>query len=182
MEKVKKLVLGSLLLATLLVVERLISIQTPILRISFAYVPLILSGILLGPGWSTAIAVLGDLLGMLLFPKGAYFAGYTISAALTGLVYGLFLYKTITISNRKFVVRLIISNLMVLIFISTGLTSLWIAITVKKAFVALLPLRVFSAAIRFPVETGTMFLLKVFLARPVNKYLYDAESVSAGEK
>jgi ECF transporter S component (folate family) len=179
MTKVKKLVLGSLLLAALIVVERLVSIQTPILRISVAYVPLILSGILLGWRWSTLIAVLGDLLGMLLFPKGAYFPGYTLSAALTGLVYGLLLYKSITKSNREFLIRLIVSNLIVLVFISIGLTSFWIVLTVKKAFVAILPMRLISAAIRFPVETGTMFLLKIFLAGPVNKFLYDAEDAGA---
>jgi ECF transporter S component (folate family) len=175
MTKVKKLVLGSLLLAALIVVERLISIQTPLLRISFAYVPLMLCGMLLGPRWSTVIAVLGDLLGMLLFPKGAYFPGYTLSAALTGFVYGLLLYKTISGSNRTFLVRLIVSNLIVFTLISIGLTSLWIVLTVKKAFVAILPARLISAAIRFPIEAGVMFLLKVFLAAPVNKYLYDGE-------
>ncbi|MDR1909005.1 MAG: folate family ECF transporter S component [Spirochaetaceae bacterium] len=171
MTKVKKLVLASLLLAMLIVVERLISIQTPILRVSFAYVPIMLSGMLLGPAWSTLVAVLGDLLGMLLFPKAAFFIGYTLSAALTGLVYGLFLYNAGT--RKQFLLRLIISNLAVLVFISLGLTSLWIAITLRRAFWALLPPRILSAAIRFPIETGSMFALKVFLEKPLRKYLYD---------
>jgi hypothetical protein len=39
MSKVKELVPASLLLAGLIIVERLISVQTQFLRISFAYVP-----------------------------------------------------------------------------------------------------------------------------------------------
>ncbi|MDR2516948.1 MAG: folate family ECF transporter S component [Spirochaetaceae bacterium] len=174
MPKVKKLVLGSLLLALLIVVERLLSIQTPILRVSFAYVPLMLGGMLLGPGWSTLIAVLGDLLGMLLFPKASFFIGYTVSAALTGFVYGLFLHNTKT--RKQFFARLVVSNLIVLLFVSAGLTSLWIVITLRRAFFVLLPVRLISAAIRFPVETGTMFALGVFLEKPVEKYLYEREA------
>jgi ECF transporter S component (folate family) len=171
MTKVKKLVLASLLLAMLVVVERLVSIQTPLQRISFSYVPIMLSAMLLGPGWSTLVAVLGDLLGMLLFPKAAFFIGYTLSAALTGLVYGLLLYNTRT--TKQFLARLIISSLLVLVFIRVGLTSLWIAITLHRAFWALLPLRIVSAAIRFPIETGTMFALKLLLDRHFGKYLSD---------
>jgi ECF transporter S component (folate family) len=171
LSKVQKLVLGSLFLAMLIVVERLISIQTPVLRISFAYVPIMLSGMLLGPAWSSLVALLGDLLGMLLFPKGSFFIGYTVSAALTGFIYGLFLYNAK--SRKQFLLRLIISNLIVLVFISVGLTSLWIVITVKRAFWALVPVRIVSAAIRFPLETGTMFALTAVLDKPVRKYLYN---------
>jgi ECF transporter S component (folate family) len=171
MPKVKKIVLGSLLLAILIVVERLVSIQTPILRISFAYVPIILSGILLGPIWSTTIAVLGDLLGMLLFPKSSFFIGFTMSAALTGLIYGLLLYNTK--SNKTFLIRLIISNFLVLLFIHVGLTSLWIAITLQKAFWVFAPPRIISAGILFPIEVSSMYVLKRLLERPISRYLQD---------
>ena len=172
MPKVKKLVLASLLLAILIVVERLVSFQTPILRISFAYVPIILSAILLGPVWSAVIAGMGDIIGALVFPKGLFFPGFTLIALLTGLVYGLFLYNTKP--NKAFLIRLSISNFMVLLFIHIGLTSLWIAITLGKAFLVIAPTRIISAAILFPLEVSTMYLLKRFLEKPINKYLVAA--------
>ena len=43
---------------------------------------------------SALCAALGDLAGALLFPTGAFFPGFTATAALTGLIYGLFLYKS----------------------------------------------------------------------------------------
>ena len=93
MSKSKKIVLSGLLLAILIVFSRFVSIKTPILVISFSYIPIMLSAILLGPEYSCLIAGLGDLIGALLFPFGSYFVGFTITAALSGLVYGLCLYS-----------------------------------------------------------------------------------------
>lgn len=169
MPKVKKLVLASLLLAILIVVERLVSVQTQFLRVSFAYVPIMLCAILLGPAWSGGIAALGDVIGALLFPKGAFFPGFTLSALLTGLIHGFFLYNTK--NNRQFLFRIIISTLTVLVFIHIGLTSLWLVIMYKKAFIAFASTRVVAAAILLPVEAGTMFLLKVFLDPAIKKFL-----------
>jgi ECF transporter S component (folate family) len=178
MSKVKKLVLASLLLAILIVVERLISIQTQFLRISFAYVPIMLCAILLGPAWSAGVAALGDVIGALLFPKGAFFPGFTLSALLTGLIHGLLLYNTK--DNRQFLLRVIISTFTVLVFIHIGLTSLWLVIMYKRAFIAFASARVIAAAILFPIEAGTIFLLKVFLDPAIKKFLVSSKDTDDG--
>ena len=173
MSKTKKLVLGSLLLAVLVVVERLLGVQTPILRVSFAYVPLTLSAMLLGPAWSASLAALGDLIGALLFPKGLFFPGFTLSSFLTGLTYGLFVYNPK--SNKHFLKGLIISNLLILVFIRNGLTSFWIALTTGNAYKVFVPVRVISSLIMFPLQISTMYLLKIFLDKPIRDYLWDGE-------
>jgi ECF transporter S component (folate family) len=169
MTKVKKLVLASLLLAILIVVERLVSIQTQFLRVSFAYVPIMLCGVLLGPAWSAGVAALGDLIGALMFPKGAFFPGFTLTALLSGLIYGLLLYNTK--SNRQFLLRLIASTLIVGIFIHIGLNSLWLMIMYKRAFLAFASARVVANAIMVPIEVSTIFLLKVFLDPAIKRFL-----------
>ena len=93
MSKLKKIILSGIFLALLIVLNRFVSIKTPLLVISFSYVPIMVSAILLGPKYSTIIAALGDFIGAILFPFGTYFPGFTFSAALTGLIYGVFLYK-----------------------------------------------------------------------------------------
>ncbi|MDR2802661.1 MAG: folate family ECF transporter S component [Treponema sp.] len=168
MSKVNKLVLASLLLAILIVVERLVSIQTQFLRISFAYVPIMLCAILLGPAWSAGIAALGDLIGALMFPKGPFFPGFTLSALLTGLIHGLLLYNTK--NNKQFLLRLVISAFTVLVFIHIGLTSFWLVIMYKRAFIAFASTRVIAAAALLPIEVGTMFLLKIFLDPVIKTY------------
>ncbi|MDR3355919.1 MAG: folate family ECF transporter S component [Spirochaetaceae bacterium] len=173
MSKVKKIVLSGLLLAVLIVLERVIAFETQFLRFSFAYVPLMLSAIMLGPAWSTGIAVLGDVIGMLMFPKSAFFPGFTLNALLTGLIYGLFLYNTK--NDKQFLLRLILGTLTVLIVVHLLLTSLWLSIMYKSAFIALLSARVLIAAILLPIEVGTMFFLKKFLDPLVTKFMAPEE-------
>ncbi|AEF84533.1 conserved hypothetical protein [Treponema primitia ZAS-2] len=171
MSKTKKLVLASLLLAILIVVERLLSVQTPILRISFAFVPVTLSALLLGPVWSALVAGLGDVIGALLFPKGVFFPGFTLSSLVTGLIYGLCIYNPK--SNKKFLQGLILANVLILIFVRMGLTSIWVAITTGRAWTFFVATRLTAALIMMPIQVGIMYLLKVFLDKPINRYLMD---------
>ncbi|MBQ9826823.1 MAG: folate family ECF transporter S component [Firmicutes bacterium] len=89
----KMLVTLAMLLALEIVLSRFLSIQTPITRIGFGFVPLVLAGILFGPVPAAIVAVLADLLGALLFPTGPYYPPLTITSLLVGLTYGFFLYK-----------------------------------------------------------------------------------------
>ena len=92
MRKNKKIILTAILLAMLIILSRFLSIKTPILKISFAFVPTMLCAIWLGPKWTVLLNVLGDIIGATLFPTGPYFIGYTISTAIAGFIYGIFLY------------------------------------------------------------------------------------------
>ena len=91
MSNLKKVIIAALMLAATIVLSRFLSVKTPIIVISFSYIPIMLCAILLGPWWTMLVAGLADLIGALLFPFGAYFVGYTISATLSGLIYGIFL-------------------------------------------------------------------------------------------
>ena len=125
---------------------------------------LMLSGILLGPWWTMMIAGLADLIGALLFPFGAYFVGYTITSILTGFVYGLFLHrKDEKLNNKKFVLKLIISCLIVLIVCNGLINSLWIYITSKKAIMAILPTRLLKQIVMLPIEVVIMFFINLGL-------------------
>jgi ECF transporter S component (folate family) len=171
MPKVKKVVLAGLLLAVLIVFQRLIPMQTPFLRISFAYVPIILIGTLLGPVWGAIIGVVGDLLGMLFMPRGSFFPGFTLNALLTGIVYGTLLYNRP--NNKSYLTRLIISVLIVNLFINLGLNTLWLSIMSKRAFWALVAARMVANFIQIPIKIGSMFAIKIFLDKPIKKYLLD---------
>lgn len=90
---VKSITTLGMLLAMEIVLSRFLSIQTPITRIGFGFVPLVVAGILYGPIASAILAVLADILGALLFPIGAYYPPLTLTSLLVGLTYGFFLYK-----------------------------------------------------------------------------------------
>ncbi len=187
MSKTKKIILAGLLLATTIILNRFLSIKTPIVVISFAFIPIMLSGMLLGPMWTMLIAGLADLIGALLFPFGAYFVGYTISSTLSGLIYGLFLQRKYNKTNKKLLLNLIISSLIVLIVCNGILNSVWIYITTKKAIAVILPTRLLKQIIMLPINVIVMSSLNLGLEKMgAYKKLFDVEieneNIEANEK
>ena len=59
------------------------------IRLGFGEIPVILSGIMLGPVYGAITGALADLIGYPFNPMGPYFPGFTLSSALTGLLPGL---------------------------------------------------------------------------------------------
>ena len=116
MSKNKKIILSSILLALLIILSRILSIKTPIMKISFAFIPTMLCAIWLGPKWTVLINVLGDVIGAILFPTGPYFIGYTISTAIAAYIYGTLLYKKSEniYTDKQFIIRVIIATILVL--------------------------------------------------------------------
>ena len=171
---IKQIIIAGLLLATSIVFSRFLAIKTPILKISFGFIPNMLCGIILGPWWGMCVAGLTDLIGALLFPFGAYFVGYTITATLSGFIYGLFLQKRHNKTNKKFIINLIIAILLVLVICNSVLNTLWLHITAKKAFFVLLTTRLLKQLIMLPIEVITMFSINLGLEKlGILKILYE---------
>ena len=93
MSKTKKMILAALFITLSIILSRFLSIKTPLLAISFNFVPVILSAMWLGPKYTVVVTGISDLIGAILFPFGEYFVGFTLSAVLLGLIYGFILYK-----------------------------------------------------------------------------------------
>ena len=109
-----------------------------------------------------------------MFPFGAYFPGYILSQAIVGLIYGLFLYENENkkMSDGKFLIRLILSNILALVGIGVFLTGLWVHITAGKAYIAVLSARVIAQIIMIPIQVVVMFTLRKLLKPAFEKYLY----------
>lgn len=179
MSKIKKIILSALLLAILIILSRFISIKTEILVISLSFIPIMMSAIWLGPKYSTIIAGLGDLIGALLFPFGPYFPGFTLSSALSGLIYGLFLYnkgKKFE-SNKKFLIRLILSSCIVLFVINIFVSSFWIHLLYGKAYFAVLASRIVTQIIMLPIHVIVIFAIEKFTRPFFEKYIENEEEV-----
>lgn len=165
MNKLKKIVLAGLLVATAVVFNRFFSIKTPIVQISFVFIPEIIIATIYGPWWSMLLFGLTDLIGALLFPFGAYFVGYTVSAVLSGFIYGIFLHRKKKISNKSYLVRLILSCVLSNLVCNLVLNSVWVVITTKKALAVLLPTRAIKVAITTPIYIAVMFGIHVFFEK-----------------
>lgn len=173
MSKNKKIILSAMLLALLIVLSRFLSIETQFLVLSFSFIPIIMSAIWLGPKYSMMIAALGDLIGALLFPFGAYFPGFTVSAAISGYIYGVFLYNKnkVNINNKKFLLKLIISSILVLGLVNIFITSFWLHLLYGKAYYAIISTRITSQIVMLPIQVTIIYMLNKFFNPIVDKYL-----------
>lgn len=122
---------------------------TPESRISVTFIPVALCGYLLGPVPAMLVGGIGDVVAFFLFPSGAYFPGFTVSAILSGMVYGCLLYKSSGLSMR---VRVVISKIIITVCINMILNTLWTAILYEKAFFVLLFSRVLKNLITMPFQ------------------------------
>ena len=142
----KKLVLTALLIAVEIVLSRFCSIATPIAKIGFAFLPLVMVAMLFGPLYAGMAGAAADFIGAILFPIGAYFPGFTLTAFLVGLAYGYFLYR-----KPKGIARISIMVLAVSLFLHLGLNTVWLWIITGKGFWAILPTRILQTAVMVPV-------------------------------
>lgn len=172
MSKTKKMILSSLMLTLSIVLSRFLSIKTPLLLISFNFVPIMLSSIWLGPKYTAIISGISDVIGAILFPFGEFFIGFTISNILMGLIYGVLLYKREGEFTRKeLIIRLIISSLVVMIFINLGLNVIWLNIMYEKAFIVLITTRIIKELVMIPIQVITITILIEALKPITKKYL-----------
>lgn len=175
MKKTKKIILAGLLLALYIVLSRFISIKTQIVVISFSFIPIIISAILLGPKYTLLIAALGDFLGATLFPFGAYFVGFTILEGLTGLIYGLFLHnKDLCFYEKKsFLIRLILSSFINLIVIGIFITGFMISTLYGQAYILIITSRAITKIVMLFVQIILMYALNNKIINSAKKYLID---------
>lgn len=173
MSRNKKIILTAVLLTMLIILSRFLSIKTPILKISFAFVPTMLCAVWLGFKWTVLLNVLGDIIGATLFPTGPYFVGYTISTAIAGFIYGIFLYRKEenSYSDKQFFIRLILSTVLVAIIVNMGLNTLWTSITSGKAFMVLFATRIVKQLIIIPIHIIVIVFIEKALRIPFYKYM-----------
>lgn len=155
----RMLVTISLLIGLNVVFSRLISISTLSFKISFTFLTLALAAYLYGPIVSCLIGGLGDLIGALLFPIGAFNPLFTITAILSGLVYGLLFYKDL--DNKKIIIAILIDRIVVSLLINTY----FISITYNSSYGALLLTRVYQNIVMIIVEYITLNLLRNSFSR-----------------
>lgn len=156
---VKTLVYLAMLAAIQIVLTRFLSIQTPILRIGFGFIPYILTAMLFGPIIGGIYGVVTDFIGVLLFPTGGgYFPGFTLSAFLGAFIYGLFLYK-----KPKKLWRFALSIILVTLIVDICLNTYWLTILTGKSAYALLPVRI--------TKDSIMATIKIILMPIIWKYV-----------
>ncbi len=156
----KMLVTLGISVAIHVVLSRFCSINAWNLKIGFSFVPIFVAAFLYGPLPAGIVGALGDFVGAIMFPIGAYFPGFTLTSFLTGLVFGLILHKKQTVP--RIIVAVVINQFVLGLFLNT----LWISVLYGSPYNVLLATRIFQCGLMAPVE----FLIIDFLAKGLSHY------------
>ncbi|MBO4234872.1 MAG: folate family ECF transporter S component [Firmicutes bacterium] len=153
------IVVLALLIAMEIVMNRFLSINAWNMKIGFSFLPIVIAAILFGPVHAAIVGGLGDFIGALLFPIGAYFPGFTLTAVLMGLVWGFFLHK------KQSIVSIIIAAAINQLMLGLYLNTYWISVLYGSEYGPLFVTRILQAAILFVVQTVVIYAMEKFLPR-----------------
>lgn len=128
-------------------------------RIYISFFATALCATLCGPFLAGISGFGADIIGYLLFPSGAFFPGYTLTAILSGMLYALFFFRRPITLPRVFLAKFSVNFL-----INVGLGSLWSAMMFGKGYYYYLAKNLLKNAIMCPLETLLLFIfLKAML-------------------
>ncbi len=122
-----------------------------ILEIRFSTLPIAVAGAFFGPGVAAIVGAVSDIGGFLIRPTGPYFPGFTLSGALTGVIFGLCLHKKDGSSPGLF--RVVVGVLINTVLVNMLLNSLWLSMLYGKGGVwAVLSVRFLKEVVMIPVN------------------------------
>ncbi|MBQ0059583.1 MAG: folate family ECF transporter S component [Lachnospiraceae bacterium] len=145
---VRALTICGLMMALAVVLNYVATIRIgSYIRIGFSFLPNLIVDFLFGPVVGGVFGGLLDIIKYILTPSGSFFPGFTISAILGAVIYGVILYrKTLTWT------RMILAQFLVKLIVNIGLNSLWLKIMYGQALLAILPGRILSNAVMLPID------------------------------
>ena len=151
----KKIAISAMLIAFDVIFTRVLALNMPLTKIGLGFAAVMVCGMLYGPGWAALCAGLGDLVGSLLFPTGAYFPGFTVTAAIGGAILGAALH------NRRLklsgcILTAFVNGLVVSLILNTTMISLVFGPPLGPLFLT----RLGQFGIMLCVQTLVLFFLE----------------------
>lgn len=164
-QHVVRLVVCGMMIAVDVVLARLASLNTATARLGLALFAAAIVARLYGPVAAVIVHGLSDVIGAVLFPNGPYFPGFTVTAILIGLIYGLCFYRTVNWW------RILVAVASTQVICTLCLNTLWLSIMLDKPLWVYLPGRLIQSAITTPVQLVGLPLLFRVLDRSIKPLL-----------
>lgn len=158
-QNIQMLALLGMLTAIEIVLSRFCSISAWNIKISLSFLPVSAAAMLYGAAPAAAVAALGDFAGAILFPIGAYFPGFTLTAALTGALFGLLLHRQRTLA------RIAAAAAVNQLVFSLLLNTLWISILYGSPYGPLFLTRSVQTLVMLPVQVVMLGVMAKTLDR-----------------
>ena len=131
----------------------------PYINIGFSWIPNRIVDFMFGPIVGMIYGGAMDIVKWMAKPDGDFMIIYTFVPMLTGIIVGTLLYK-----KPVSLVRIIIVQIIIKIFINAGLNTYLMSITGGKAFMELLPLRLLKNVIMIPIDSMILFVVLTTVA------------------
>ena len=126
---------------------------TNIIEIRFKFIAIAFAGALFGPLLGGIVGGASDIVGYLVKPTGPFFPGFTLSAIVTGVIYGLVLYKKpLTLK------RIALAALLDSVITGICLNTLNLSICYGMPFLATLIARIPKEGIMYPINTALLWV------------------------
>ena len=152
----------AILVALEVVLSRFLSINLWSNKIGFAFVPIAVTAMLYGPVTTGVTAAVADLIGALLFPSGAFFPGFTLTAFLNGMVFSL------AVHNKQTAPRILLAVVIRELGFSLFLNTLWLSIMYSSPYWPLLTTaRLWQCLIMVPVQFTVILVISKALPRAI---------------
>jgi len=170
-DKIRNILFVGLFISLEVILARFLSIESPIVRISFEIIAIAISAILFGPVTAGVAAAIADVLGMLIFPKGVYFPGFTLSAFVSGYLYGVILYKKKITLARSFM-----AALAVIIIVELVLKTIWLLYLTENGAYAILVARSIKCLVFLPLQTFMVYYIWKYTGPIINGTMANKQS------
>ncbi len=144
----------SAMLGGLAVALNLIAFASDTLKVGINSLPGRIVYYLFGPFVGAVFGGAMDLLNYFVRPLGPFHPGFTLNALLSGVIFGVILYK-----KPLKLYRIFIATFINAVFINVILNTFWISTIAGRSFWIILPPRLLKNAIFFPIEALLLFFI-----------------------
>jgi len=160
LKKTRTLVITALLIALGIILGQWSVQITETMKIGISFIATQMTALLFGPVVGGIMGGVADVLKFIIKPTGPFLIGYTISAILGPMIYGIMLYKKpITLW------RILLSKTVVAIFINLFLGTFWSYHYFGAAFWASIPAKLIQQVIQVPVQSLIFYLVMTALKK-----------------
>ena len=160
LKKVKVIVITALLIAVGIVLGQFSVQVTETMKIGISFIATQMTANLFGPVVGGIMGGVTDILKFIIKPTGGFLIGYTISAILGPVIYGVMLYKK-PISFW----RILLSKSVVAILINLLLGTFWSYHYFGAAFLASIPAKLIQQVIQVPIQSVIYYVVMMALKK-----------------
>lgn len=173
LKDVKYLSLIALFIALKIIVGMIRIPVSENLRITLTYIVIAIEGMIVGPVAGMVSGAVCDNVSFMLFPDGAYFPGYTLTAMAGSFIFSILLYK-----KKVTITRITIAKVLNNYLVNVLMGSLWSSMLYGKAYIVYFTSSIIKNTILLPIEIVLLtIVLNLLLPHLIHKNLVPTQDL-----